>query len=46
MMLKEAFNFYMLIYGNNALKQNTSNSIMACYVNVLLHNTEKQLCAC
>jgi hypothetical protein len=36
MLLKEAFNFYVLFCGNTTLKQKTLHSFMACYVPVLL----------
>lgn len=37
------FNFYVLLCGNNALKQKTIYSLMACYVHVLLYNAAKQI---
>jgi hypothetical protein len=42
MLLKKAFNIYMLLCGNNALKQKAVHSSMACYVHVLLYNAAKQ----
>jgi hypothetical protein len=38
MLLKETFNFYMLLCGNSALKHNIIHSPTACYVHVLLYN--------
>jgi hypothetical protein len=40
------FNFYMLLCGNNALKQKADHSSMAYYVHVLLYNAAKQMFAC
>lgn len=37
------FNFYVLLCGNNALKQKTIYSFMACCVHVLLYNAAKQI---
>jgi hypothetical protein len=44
-LLKEAFNFYMLLCGKNALKQKTVHSPIAYYVHVLLllFNALKQI---
>jgi hypothetical protein len=36
------FNVYMLLCGNNALKQKTVHSSMTYYVHVLLYNIAKQ----
>jgi hypothetical protein len=41
MFLKGAFNLYMLLCGNNVLKQKTCHSAMAYYVHVILDNTAK-----
>jgi hypothetical protein len=41
-----SFNFYMLLYGNNALKQKTVHSSMAYYVHVLLYKAAKQMFTC
>jgi hypothetical protein len=46
MLLKDALNFYILLCGNNALKEKTVNSSMACYVHVLPNNTAKQMFVC
>jgi hypothetical protein len=41
MLLKEVFNFHSMLCGNSGLKQKTIHPSMACYVDVLLHNTAK-----
>jgi hypothetical protein len=43
MLLKEVFNSYMLLCGNNALKRKTVHSSTAYYVHVLTHNEAKQM---
>jgi 4-amino-4-deoxy-L-arabinose transferase-like glycosyltransferase len=40
--VKGAFNFYILLFGNDALKQETFYSSIACRVHVLTYNSEKQ----
>jgi hypothetical protein len=40
------FNFYMLLCGNNALKQKTVHPSVAYYVNVLLYDAAKQMFTC
>jgi hypothetical protein len=44
MQAKKAF-FYMLLFGNNALKRKSAHSFMACYVGlyVLLYNAAKRM---
>jgi hypothetical protein len=42
MLLKEAFNFYMLLCGRNALKQKYFHSSAAFYLHVLQYNAAKQ----
>jgi hypothetical protein len=37
------FKFYMLIHGNNALKQKTVHSSMERYVRARLYNAAKQM---
>jgi hypothetical protein len=41
MLLNEAFNFYMVLCGNNILKQKTVHSCMTYYVHVPLYNAER-----
>jgi hypothetical protein len=41
MLLKETYNFYVLPCGNNALKQETVHSSMACCLHVFLYNAAK-----
>jgi hypothetical protein len=38
-LLMEVFAFYVLLCGNNALKQETVHSSMTCYVHVIVYNT-------
>jgi hypothetical protein len=40
-LLKKAFNFYMLLCGDNVLKQDTVHLPMACYVHVLLYSAAR-----
>lgn len=43
---KEDFNCYMLLCGNNNLKQKTVHVPMACYVHALKMNAEKHAFKC
>jgi hypothetical protein len=45
MLLKDAFNCYMLLCANDAQKQKAVHSSMAWYVHVLVYNAAKQMCA-
>jgi hypothetical protein len=42
-MTRLAFNFYIVLYGNNAMKQKTVHFSMACLVSVFIYNTAKQI---
>jgi hypothetical protein len=43
MLLKEVFNFYMLLRGSSAVKQKSGHSSMACYVHVLQYNAAEHV---
>jgi hypothetical protein len=43
MLLKKAFNLYMLLCGSNAMIQKTVRSFMASDVHVLLYNAAKRM---
>jgi hypothetical protein len=45
MLLKDAFNCYMLLCGDDAQKQKAVHSSMAWYVHVLVYNAAKQMFA-
>jgi hypothetical protein len=43
MLLKEAFNFYTLLFGNNTIKQKTVHLSIACYAHVFPYNAAKHI---